>query len=58
MSSFIKYKKLLNQAEIARQIGISKSYLNQIILGTKKSEKYEKEIEKIIKELAMKQSTK
>lgn len=44
-------KKLINQAEIARRLGISISYVNKILAGKRKSHKYEKEIQKVINEL-------
>jgi len=41
-------KKIINQSEIARRLGISKSYVNMILMGWRRSSKYEKLILDII----------
>jgi len=33
-------KKMINQSEIARRLGISQAYVNMILSGQKKSKKY------------------
>lgn len=44
----IKNLKLINQSEIARKLGISVSYVNMILHGKRKSDKYEKAIKELI----------
>ncbi len=44
----LKNGKLVNKSEIARRIGISRSYVSLLISGKRKSKKYEKAIRKII----------
>lgn len=43
-----KNLKIINQSEIARRLGISKSYVNLILHGKRKSPKYEKAIKELI----------
>lgn len=42
-------KALINQAEIARKLNISKSYVCLLLSGQRKSEKYEKLINALLK---------
>ena len=42
-------RKIFNQAEIARQLGIDPSYVSLILRGKRKSKKYEKKIIELVK---------
>ncbi|APF20365.1 hypothetical protein Calab_1485 [Caldithrix abyssi DSM 13497] len=44
----IKNLTLINQSEIARKLGISKAYVNMILHGKRKSDKYEQAIKELI----------
>ena len=44
-----KNRRLLNQSEIARKLGISKTYVHMLLTGKRKSDKYEKKIKELIK---------
>ena len=48
MNSSIKFpRKLINQAEAARQLNISQSYLSMILNGHRKSEKIVKRLNEL-----------
>lgn len=50
----VKNGKLVNKSEIARRIGISRSYVSLLISGKRKSPKYEKKIREVLgKELQL-----
>lgn len=46
----IKNPNLFNLSEIARQLGISPSYVSKILKGHRKSDKYIKQIKELINE--------
>lgn len=42
---------LINQAEIARRLNVSPAYINMLLKGKRKSEKYEQRIKQVIQSL-------